>query len=187
MLVNQFENGKNYMLKQIFILLLIVTTFPFSIIYSQKYVNQYQFKNFLTPGIKQNATRVNEINLVNSFINSQNQTKQKITAGIKKIDSIIVNSVSGSKSKLTFVYDGTGKIVSYKTANYLKNGSIFYSQQNTNTYDSLGNLLTVLTASWDGGKWDYFWREYFTYNSEGNISCNLIKYGKAANGKMLLG
>jgi hypothetical protein len=156
------------MLKQKCIFLLFVITFPFSIIYSQKHFNQYRFKNFSNPGIRQNASQVNEINLVSSFINSQNQTKKKITGGIKKIDSLIVNSASGSKCKLTFVYDGTGRIFSYKTANYLKNGSIFYYQQNNNTYDPLGNLVSVLTTSWDGEKWENDWRGNFTYNSEGN-------------------
>ncbi|MCK9209627.1 MAG: T9SS type A sorting domain-containing protein [Ignavibacteriaceae bacterium] len=161
------------MLKQICVLLFIVTIFPLSAIYSQKYLNQYHFKSSPNPDIKQNASQVNEINLVSSFINSQYQSKQKINGGINKIDSIIVNSVSGAKNKLTFVYSEIGRIVSYKTASYLKNGSIFYYQQNTNTYDSLGNPLSVLTASWNGEKWDYFWREDFTYNSEGNIVLQL--------------
>ena len=177
-LFNQFEKGKNFMLKQKCILLLFVITFPFSTIYSQKHFNQYRFKNFSTPGIRQNASQVNEINLVNSFINSQNHTKQKITGETKKIDSIIVNSISGSKCKLTFVYDETGRIVSYKTASYMKNGSYFYYKIDSNTYDSLGNLLSVLTTSWDGEKWEYDWREDFTYNSEGKIIVQLDQLWK---------
>ncbi len=175
-LFNQFEKGKNFMLKQKCILMLFVITFPISIIYGQKYFNQYRFKNFSTPGIKQNASQVNKINLISSFINSQNQTKKKITGGIKKIDSLIVKSILGFKDKLTFVYDGTGRIVSYKAASYLKDDSYFDYWQNSNTYDSLGNIVSVLTTFWDGKKWKYDWREDFTYNSEGKIIVQLDQF-----------
>jgi len=156
------------MLKQICILMLVVITIPFSTIYSQKYLNQYHFKSFPNPSMKQKASHLNEVDLINSYINSQYQSKQKINGGINKIDSIIVNSVSGAKNKLTFFYDETGRIVSYKTGIYLSSGSYSYYMQDTNTYDSSGNLLSVLTTSLNGEKWDYDRRQDFTYNAKGN-------------------
>lgn len=164
------------MLKQICILMLVVITIPFSTIYSQKYLNQYHFKSFPNPSMKQKASHLNEVDLISSFINSQYQTKQKIDDGINQIDSIIVNSISGAKSKVTFVYDETGRIVSYKTGSSLSNGSYLYHMQVTNTYDSLGNLLSVLTTSWDGEKWNNWTRDDFTYNSEGKIIVKLDQF-----------
>lgn len=155
------------MLKQICMLMLVVITIPVSTIYSQKYLNQYHFKSFPNPSMKQKTSHLDEVDLISSFMNLQYQSKQKIKGGINKIDSIIVNSASGSKNKLTFVYDQAGRIVSYKAASYLLDDSYFDGWQNSNTYDSLGNLVSVLTTSWDGKKWDNWTREDFTYSSEG--------------------
>lgn len=166
------------MVKQACIFTLIVLTFPITLINGQKCLNHYCLMGFSNSEIEKKLIQVDESNPLNSFLHSKDQRKPKITGGVKKIDSIIVNSISGFKDKLTFAYDGIGRIISYKAAGYLKDDTYLDYWQNNNIYDSLGNLVSVITTYWDGKKWDNDRREDYIYNSEGNVIVQLNQIWK---------
>jgi hypothetical protein len=140
----------------------------FSQIFSQENHNIFPLKKSYLDG---NLLYQHEINSLNPFLNPIINGKSLIKNSNSEpllIDSIITFSVNGTLSyKCTYNYD-LNRRVSFLKIDYWYFNQWEKDWQFTFTYNSAGNLITVLHQSWNGNNWNDWGRETFIYDSNRN-------------------
>ncbi len=84
------------------------------------------------------------------------------------VDSIISIDSNGDNSERgNYTYDSNGNIVSVLNEDW--DGTQWVNNwRKTYSYDSNGNVISILDETWDGSQWVNDWRHTYTYDSSGN-------------------
>jgi|GEM_PF-2783501 len=156
-------------------LIFLLLTFPISQNFSQELKLENPFRFYTNSLLNKNTLESHQIDFLKLPDKVFSLNKQTTEENPILIDSIITHSIYDSKSKLTFTYDDSGKIVSYLVL-YLYNGSWENDRKIVYEYDSVGNIISTLYESWNGNSWNNDINEIFTYDSLGNNTIQLFQH-----------